>query len=269
MTSSTLTAPVSKGSDRLLGRKVLVTGSSKGIGRGIAVRLAEEGADVVINYNSDPKGAEEALAEVEALGRRGAIIKANLGTVAEVRDLVARSADALGGLDVLVNNAGIEKHAAFWDVTENDFDAVLNVNLKGVFFATQAFVQQCITSRRPGKIVNISSVHEELAFPNFAAYCASKGGVRMLTRTLAVELGALGITINSIAPGAIETPINTKLLNDPVKLNSLVGQIPLSRLGKPNDVAGLAVFLASPDSDYVTGTTYLIDGGLTVFYKEQ
>ena len=119
------------------------------------------------------------------------------------------------------------------------------------------------------KIVNISSVHEELAFPNFAAYCASKGGVRMLTRTLAVELGPLGITINSIAPGAIETPINTKLLNDPVKLQSLKRQIPLGRLGKPADVAGLAVYLASADSDYVTGTTYLIDGGLTVFYQEQ
>ena len=118
MNSSTLTAPVNTGSDRLLGRKVLVTGSSKGIGRGIAIRLAQEGADVVINYNSDPKGAEEALAEIEALGRRGAIIQANLGSVADVRDLVARSADALGGLDVLVNNAGIEKHAAFWDVTE-------------------------------------------------------------------------------------------------------------------------------------------------------
>jgi len=269
MQSSTLTAPAGTGSDRLLGRKVLVTGSSKGIGRGIAIRLAQEGADIAINYNSDPLGAEEALAEVQALGRRGAIIRANLGTVAEVRDLVAQSAEALGGLDVLVNNAGIEKHAAFWDVTENDFDAVLNVNLKGVFFATQAFVQQCRAAGRPGKVVNISSVHEELAFPNFAAYCASKGGVRMLTRTLAVELGPWGITINSIAPGAIETPINSRLLNDPMKLKSLVGQIPLSRLGKPNDVAGLAVFLASPDSDYVTGTTYLIDGGLTVFYQEQ
>lgn len=269
MNSSTLTAPVVAGSDRLLGRKVLVTGSSKGIGRGIAVRLAQEGADVAINYNSDPRGAEEALAEVHALGRRGAIIRANLGAVSEVRDLVTQSAHALGGLDVLVNNAGIEKHAAFWEVTENDFDAVLNVNLKGVFFATQAFVQQCRAAGRPGKIVNVSSVHEELAFPNFAAYCASKGGVRMLTRTLAVELGPLGITINSIAPGAIETPINTKLLNDPVKLQSLVRQIPLNRLGKPNDVAGLAVFLASSDSDYVTGTTYLIDGGLTVFYQEQ
>jgi glucose 1-dehydrogenase len=269
MNSSTLPAPPVTASQRLLGRKALVTGSSKGIGRGIAIRLAQEGADVIINYNSDPRGAEEALAEVQALGRRGAIVRANLGTVSEVRDLVAQSAEALGGLDVLVNNAGIEKHAAFWDVTESDFDAVLNVNLKGVFFATQAFVRQCIAARRPGKIINISSVHEELAFPNFAAYCASKGGVRMLTRTLAVELGPLGITINSIAPGAIETPINTTLLNDPFKLQSLVRQIPLARLGKPNDVAGLAVFLASADSDYVTGTTYLIDGGLTVFYQEQ
>jgi glucose 1-dehydrogenase len=269
MSSSTLLAPVRAGHQRLLGRKVLVTGSSKGIGRGIAIRLAEQGADVVINYNSDPRGAEEALADVEALGRRGAVIRANLGSVPEVRDLVARSAEALGGLDVLVNNAGIEKHAAFWDVTERDFDAVLDVNLKGVFFATQAFVQHCRAEGRPGKIINISSVHEELAFPNFAAYCASKGGVRMLTRTLAVELGPIGITINSIAPGAIETPINTALLNDPVKLGSLVGQIPLGRLGKPADVAGLAVFLASSDSDYVTGTTYLVDGGLTVFYQEQ
>src|SRR5438034_10734376 len=149
MDSSTLTVPVGTRSDRLLGRKVLVTGSSKGIGRGIAIRLAEEGADVVINYNSDPRGAEEALAEVEALGRRGAIIRANLGTVAEVRDLVARSAEALGGLDVLVNNAGIEKHAVFWDVTESDFDAVLNVNLKGVFFATG--LRPAMQSRRPSR----------------------------------------------------------------------------------------------------------------------
>ena len=261
--------PGSAGSERLLGRRVLVTGSSKGIGRGIAVRLAAEGADVAINYNSDARGAEEALADVQALGRRGAMIKADLGSVAAVRDLIAQSASALGGLDVLVNNAGIEKHAAFWDVTEDDFDAVLNVNLKGVFFATQAFVRHCRAAARPGKIINISSVHEELAFPNFAAYCASKGGVRMLTRTLAVELGPLGITINSIAPGAIETPINSTLLNDPDKLQSLLRQIPSGRLGQPNDVAGLAVFLASPDSDYVTGTTYVIDGGLTVFYQEQ
>ncbi len=254
---------------RLLGKKVLVTGSSKGIGRGVAIACARAGADVVINYNSDPRGAQEAVAEVEALGRRAVPIQADLGNVDAVRRLVAAGADALGGLDVLVNNAGIERHAAFTEVTEQDFDAVLNVNLKGVFFATQSFVQACVRDSRPGKIINISSVHEELAFPNFAAYRASKGGLRMLTRTLAVELGPLGITINNIAPGAIETPINTKLLNDPVKLAALTRQIPLGRLGKPDDVAGLAVFLASSDSEYVTGSTYFIDGGLTVFYQEQ
>jgi len=256
-------------SPRLLGRRVLVTGSSKGIGRGIAVRMAQEGADVVINYNSDPKGAEEALAEVLATGRRGAMIQGNTGSADAVRALVAQSVDALGGLDVLVNNAGIESHAPFWDVTEQDFDRVLGVNLKGVFFGTQAFVRHCRAAGTGGKVINISSVHEDLAFPNFAAYCASKGALRMLARTLAVELGPLGITVNNIAPGAIETPINAKLLNDPVKLGALTRQIPLGRLGQPGDVAGLAVFLASSDSDYVTGSTYFVDGGLTVFYTEQ
>jgi glucose 1-dehydrogenase len=255
-------------STRLLGRKVLVTGSSKGIGRGIALRMAQEGADVVINYNSDPKGAEEALADVLATGRRAVMIQGNTASVDGVRALVAQSAEALGGLDVLVNNAGIENDAPFWDVTEQDYDRVLNVNLKGVFFGTQAFVRHCRAAAHGGKVINISSVHEDLAFPNFAAYCASKGGLRMLARTLAIELGPLGITINNIAPGAIETPMNAKLLNDPVKLEALTRQIPLARLGKPTDVAGLAVFLASSDSDYVTGSTYFIDGGLTVFYTE-
>ena len=269
MDTMTVTPHTAPATGRLVGRKALVTGSSKGIGHAIAVRLAQEGADVVVNYNSDPKGADEALAEIRAFGRLGASIKADLGDVADVQRLVAESAEALGGLDVLVNNAGIETHAAFWDVTERDFDAVIDVNLKGVFFATQAFVRQRMAVRKPGKVINISSVHEEMAFPNFAAYCASKGGVRMLTRTLAVELGPIGVTINSIAPGAIETPINTKLLNDPVRLKSLVGQIPLGRLGTPADVAGVAVFLASGESDYVTGTTYFVDGGLRVFYQEQ
>jgi glucose 1-dehydrogenase len=256
-------------SGRLNGIRALVTGSSKGIGRGVAVRLAQEGADVVINYNSDPGGADEAAAEIRALGRQAVALKGNVGTVDGVRTLVAESARALGGLDVLVNNAGIERHAPFWEVSEADYDAVLAVNLKGVFFAAQAFVQYCRRLGQPGRIVNVSSVHEEVAFPNFAAYCAAKGGLRMLARTLAVELGPLGITINNIAPGAIETPINAKLLNDPQKLESLQAQIPLGRLGRPDDVAGLAVFLASPEAAYVTGSTYVVDGGLSVFYEEQ
>lgn len=253
----------------LKGRNVLVTGSSKGIGRGIAVRLARDGANVVVNYNSDPKGAEEAVSDITALGVKGVAIQADLGSVASVQSLVAQSIEALGSLDVLVNNAGIETRAPFWEVTERDFDRVLAVNLKGVFFATQAVVQHLKDTGRRGRIINISSVHEELPFPNFAAYCASKGGLKMLTRNLAIELGPLGITINSIAPGAIETPINTKLLNDPVKLRALVSQIPLGRLGTTDDVASLAAFLASDGAAYVTGSTFVVDGGLTWFYQEQ
>ncbi len=254
---------------RLAEKIALVTGSSMGIGRAIAVRFAQEGADVVINYNRSPGGAQEALREVEAAGRQGLIVQADLASTADVQRLITTAVEHFGKLDILVNNAGIETHAPFWEVTEEDYDRVLNVNLKGVFFATQAMVQHLRQSKRPGKIVNISSVHEELPFPNFTAYCASKGGLKMLTRNLSVELGPLGININSIAPGAIETPINTKLLNDPKKLSALLAQIPLARLGKPEDVAGLAVFLASSDSDYVTGSTYFVDGGLTWHYEEQ
>jgi glucose 1-dehydrogenase len=254
---------------RLQGRNALVTGSSKGIGRAIAARFGREGANVVVNYNSDPKGANEVVEEIRALGVKAMAVKADLGNVASVQALIAASIEALGSLDVLVNNAGIEAHSPFWDVSEAEYDRVLSVNLKGVFFATQAMVNHLRASSRGGRIINISSVHEEIPFPNFAAYCASKGGLKMLTRNLAVELGPLGITVNSIAPGAIETPINRKLLNDPAKLRSLLRQIPLGRLGQPDDVAGLAAFLASDDASYATGSTYFVDGGLTWFYQEQ
>ncbi|MEH2206540.1 MAG: SDR family oxidoreductase [Nostoc sp.] len=234
---------------------------------------------MVINYRSHPEGAEDTLAKVEAIGGNchiaqcpksyGYTVQADLGSVDEVRQLIAESINHFGKLDILVNNAGIEKHAPFWDVTEEDYDAVMNVNLKGVFFATQAFVQHLIETKRTGKIINISSVHEELPFPNFTAYCASKGGMKMLARNLAVELGALGIAINNVAPGAIETPINTKLLNDPEKLGALLKNIPLGRLGQPQDVASLVAFLASDDADYITGSTFFVDGGLLWNYQEQ
>lgn len=265
---------------KLDGQVALVTGSSQGIGQEIVVRLAQAGARVVINYRSHPEGAEETLAKVEALGgqclmarcpgtHQGHTIQADLGSVAEIQQLISESIHHFGKLDILVNNAGIEKHAPFWDVTESDYDAVMNVNLKGVFFATQAFVHHLIETQRPGKIINISSVHEELPFPNFTAYCASKGGMKMLTRNLAIELGALGITINNVAPGAIATPINTQLLNDPIKLGALLKNIPLGRLGQPQDVASLVVFLASSDADYITGATFFVDGGLLWNYQEQ
>ncbi len=266
---------------RLDGKVALVTGSSQGIGQAIAIRLAKEGAKVVINYRSHPEGAEATVKLVQEAGGtcqkvegycnddRGYSIGADLGMVDDVQRLVAESIAHFGQLDILVNNAGIEKHAPFWEVTEKDFDAVLNVNLKGVFFATQAMVKHLIDTQRPGKIINISSVHEDLPFPNFAAYCASKGALKMLTRDLSVELAPYGITINNVAPGAIETPINTKLLNDPEKLNALLKNIPLGRLGQPGDVSGLVAFLASDDANYVTGTTFFVDGGLTWNYQEQ
>jgi glucose 1-dehydrogenase len=263
---------------KLEGKVALVTGSSQGIGQAIVLRLAAEGANVIINYRSHPEGAEETLAKVEATGgkcymahcpNQGLTIKADLGSVSEVQQLIAQSIDHFGKLDILVNNAGIEKHAPFSEVTEADYDAVMNVNLKGVFFATQAFVQHLMGTKQTGKIINISSVHEELPFPNFTAYCASKGGMKMLARNLAIELGALGITINNVAPGAIETPINTKLLNDPQKLGALLQNIPLGRLGQPQDVASLVAFLASTDADYITGSTFFVDGGLLWNYQEQ
>jgi glucose 1-dehydrogenase len=254
---------------RLAGKVALVTGSSRGIGRAIVLRFAQEGADVAINYSRDEAPARDVLSEVEAIGRRGILIKANLANVSETRAMVDEVVSRFDRLDILVNNAGIEKKAPFWEVTEQDYDKVVDVNLKGVFFASQAMVQHLRRTKRPGRIINISSVHEDLPFPGFASYCASKGGVRMLTRNLAVELGPLGITINAIAPGAIATPINENLLNNPQQLNALIDQIPLGRLGKPEDVAGLAVFLASEDASYVTGATYFVDGGLTWNYEEQ
>jgi glucose 1-dehydrogenase len=259
---------------RLDGKVALVTGSSQGIGQAIAIRLAQEGASIVINYRSHPEGAEDTKSKVDAAGGKchlveGFTIQADTGVVADVQRMVQDSIAHFGTLDILVNNAGIEKSADFWNVTEADYDAVMNVNLKGVFFATQAFVNHCLAAKRPGKIVNISSVHEELPFPHFAAYCASKGGLKMLTRNLAIELAPLGITINNVAPGAIETPINTKLLNDPQKLDALLQNIPLRRLGQPGDVASMVAFLASSESDYVTGTTFVVDGGLLWNYQEQ
>jgi glucose 1-dehydrogenase len=253
----------------ITGKRALVTGSSQGIGQAIAQRLAEEGCDVIVNYHSHPETAEETAEGIRKLGRKAVLVQADLSTTEGTKELVQRSIEGLGGLDLLVNNAGLEKRADFWDVTERDYDLVLNTDLRGAFFTTQAFVKHLMAEKRPGKIINISSVHEELPFPHFTAYCASKGGMKMMMRNLAIELAPLGITINNVAPGAIETPINKNLLNDPEKLKALLDNIPLKRLGKTTDVAGVVAFLASTDADYITGTTIFVDGGLTWNYSEQ
>ncbi|MCU1319715.1 MAG: 3-oxoacyl-(acyl-carrier-protein) reductase [Edaphobacter sp.] len=256
-------------SGRLAGKVSIVTGSSSGIGQSIAIRLASEGASVVVNYSSRPEGADDTKGQIEARGGKAIIVQANVSKMADIQNLMDETWKQLGRCDILVNNAGIEKEGDFWDVTEQDYDAVLDVNLKGAFFLTQAFVRRLRDAKQPGRIINISSVHEDMAFPHFSTYCASKGAMRMLMRNLSVELGPLGITINNIAPGAIATPINKSLLEDKPKLDALLKNIPLGRMGTPEEVASLAAFLASDEAAYVTGSTYVLDGGLMRNYHEQ
>jgi len=254
---------------KLQGKVALITGSAQGIGQAIAIRLAQEGADIIIDDRLGNTGAAETRKEVEALGRKASVIGGDLANLEDNRRLITEGVSNHGQIDILVNNAGVEKHADFWDVTEAEYDFVLDINLKGTFFLTQDFVNHLRSTNRTGKIINISSVHEELPFPHFSTYCASKGALKMLCRDLAIELAPLGITINNIAPGAIETPINTKLLNSPDLMKALLSNIPLNRLGKPSDVGGAAAFLASSDADYITGTTLVVDGGLLWNYTEQ
>ena len=256
-------------SGRLAGKVAIVTGSGSGIGQAIAERFAREGANVVVDYRNHVDQANETHSKIEAAGGKAIMVHADVSKIADGANLVEQAWQQLGGCDILVNNAGIEKSGAFLDITEADYDAVLNVNLKGAFFLTQAFVQRLRDTKKPGAVINVSSVHEDMVFPNFTSYCVSKGGMRMMMRNLAVELGPLGITVNNIAPGAIHTPINASLLADKPKLNALLANIPLGRMGEPDDVAGVAAFLASRDGSYVTGSTYFVDGGLIRNYHEQ
>lgn len=248
---------------------VLITGSSQGIGAACALNFAKQGADILLNGHKFDERGEKLIAKIKAMGRKVEFIEADISNTKAVQKLIKDAIKTFGKLDILINNAGLEKKADFLAVTEKDYDLVMNTNLKGVFFATQAFAKYCKSKKRAGVVVNMSSVHEEIVFPHFAAYCVSKGGLKMLTRNLASELAPIRIRINNVAPGAISTPINRELMNNKKQLGQLLENIPMRRMGKVEEVAAVVAFLASEDAAYVTGSTYFVDGGLTYDYQEQ
>jgi glucose 1-dehydrogenase len=249
---------------RLEGKVAVVTGATTGIGNAIAMAFAQEGAAVGIDYHSD-KTRSNAINMVEAIkanGGKALCVQADVSNVDDVRQLTEHAIAELGGLDIMVNNAGIEHQLPFVDTPLEVWQKVLAVNLTGVWIGAQEAARRMIAAGKGGRIINISSVHEDLPMPGNAAYCATKGGVRMLMRTIAVELAAHGITVNNIAPGAVDTPIDAATKAAPEKYAALLHEIPLGRMGQPAEIAGLAVFLASDAAAYITGSTYVIDGGL-------
>jgi glucose 1-dehydrogenase len=237
-----------------------VTGAGSGIGHAIAQGLADAGAGVCINYYGAYETEAKALA---ALLPHAIAVSADVSDSEQVAAMVDATVSRFGGLDILVNNAGIEHATPILEIDLADWDTVINVNLRGAFCCLQACARTMRDAGTAGSIVNVSSIHEDVPFPGFTSYSVSKGGMRMLMRNAALELAAHGIRVNNIAPGAIATPINTATLNDPERIAALQAIIPLRRLGQPEEVANLAVFLASDKASYITGSTYTADGGMT------
>jgi glucose 1-dehydrogenase len=245
-------------------KAAVVTGGSLGIGAAIARRLGHAGYAVTIDYRSHQEPAEAIRQEIEAAGGKAQVVRADMGQFADIRNLIDTCVQNFGRIDVLVNNAGIEHPAPFLDITEEQWDSVLDVDLKGPFFATQ-FAAQYMAKQGGGKIINISSVHEDIPMVGNTPYCCAKGGLRMMTRTLANELAPHNITIVNVGPGAIDTPINAATMSDPQKLAALTAEIPLHRVGKPEEIANLVAWLAGDEASYITGTTIFVDGGLMVY----
>lgn len=246
---------------RLENKVAIVTGSSLGIGRAIALAFAKEGASVVVNYRSHPEEAEEVVGQIKDSGGRAVSVRADVSEPDDMKGLVGGAAREFGRLDVMVNNAGMERKMPFLETPLEVWEQTISVNLTGTFLGCQEAAKRMVEQGTPGRIINISSVHEDRPMPTNSPYCAAKGGIRMLMRTIAVELAPHDITVNNIAPGAIQTPIN-KNLEDPEQMKELLSDIPLGRIGQPEDVAHLAVYLASDAAAYVTGSTFVVDGGM-------
>jgi glucose 1-dehydrogenase len=246
----------------LQNKTVVVTGGNSGIGEAIVLAAAAEGASVVVDFVAHPDETAALIAKVEAAGGHAVGVKADVSRPSDLQAMIGKAVDSYGRLDVLINNAGIETRSSLLDTTETDFDKVIAVNLKSAFFGTQIAANQFIRQGGGGLVLNISSVHEDWPMPGNIAYCVSKGGVRMLTRTAGVELGHHDIRVVNIAPGAVATPINASTEDDPKKLKSLESAIPLQRLAQPSDIAEVVVLLASGRARYMTATTVVVDGGI-------
>jgi glucose 1-dehydrogenase len=247
---------------RLENKVAVVTGSSSGIGEAIALAFAAEGAAVVVNYSRHEDAAQKVLDKIDNAGGKGLVVGADVSDPKEVEAMVQQAVGTFGRLDIMVNNAGMERKMPFLETPFEVWQETIAVNLTGAWLGCQAAAKQMVAQGEGGRIINVSSVHEDLAMPTNSPYCATKGGVRMLMRTLAVELAPHNITTNNIAPGAIETPMDASLEQNPDEMKELLSEIPLGRMGKPEEVANLALFLASDDSSYVTGSTLFVDGGM-------
>jgi glucose 1-dehydrogenase len=243
---------------RLAGKIAVVTGAASGIGRGTAIRFAEEGADLAL-ADLNEAGLEETARQVGALGRRAIVQPTDVGERAQVERLMSRALYELGGLDVLMANAGVGSGASFLDGTDEQYDRIMDTNMRGVYLCGQAAARIMVERGTPGSIINVASTYSEVTAPNSSVYSASKGGVRMLTKGMAVELGQHGIRVNCIGPGWIRTGMNP--LTDEARVSRILNGVPLGRVGTPRDVAGAALFLASDDAAYVTGIIVFVDGG--------
>lgn len=244
------------------GHVAVVTGGNSGIGRAVALALAQAGANIVIDYVSNPSATEKLEKQLEGLGVRTIGVEADVSKVADLQRLIDSAVEAFGRVDIMVNNAGIETRTSILDTTEAQYEQVMAVNLKSAFFGTQIVAKQMIKQGNGGRIVNMTSVHEDWPMPGNTAYCLSKGGMRMLTRTAGVELGQHGILVSAVGPGAVSTPINASTMSDPEKMATLDAAIPLGRMATPEEIAHAVVFLAGDTGTYLTATTIFVDGGI-------
>jgi glucose 1-dehydrogenase len=247
----------------LKGKVAIVTGGNSGIGLAIVLELAKQGASIAIDYIAHPEATEALEKNVAALGDDQVIgIEADVSRVADLQRLIAETVKKFGRLDVMVNNAGVETRTSVLDTTEAQYEKVLAINLKSAFFGTQLAAKQMIAQGGGGRVINITSIHEDWPMPGNTAYCLSKGGVRMLTRTAGVELAPHNVLVVGVAPGAVGTPINLGTMRDPVLMRRLDAAIPLGRMAKPEEIASVVAFLAGDGASYVTATTLVVDGGM-------